>query len=159
VFEAAVCDTPYPSLHFDDIAWRQCAIKALFIEAPLWRVHGLDARLDAELARMALDLSEERRSAGRAINPQLWLCLGAHGAERGLAALLRELDAGNSEGRAAAALALGRLSAEERARLDFAALLAAQDEEQVIAALRLARRGQVSQYEFRPYDGPVPKVV
>jgi hypothetical protein len=42
-------------------------------------VHGLDERLSGELARMALDLADERRSAGRPVNPLLWLCLGAHG--------------------------------------------------------------------------------
>ena len=37
------CDTPYPVRHFDDVAWRQLVIKCLFVEAPLWRVFGLDA--------------------------------------------------------------------------------------------------------------------
>src|SRR5262249_5716156 len=27
VFEATALDTPYPALHFDDLAWRQCVIK------------------------------------------------------------------------------------------------------------------------------------
>jgi len=159
VFEAAICDSPFPARHFDDVAWRQCVIKALFIEAPLWRVQGLDSRLDAELARMALDLCEERRSAGRHVNPQLWMCLGVHGGERGRRALLAELAAGTSEGRAAAALALGRLSPAERAQLDFAALLAQQSDPRTRAALTRARGGDVAQHEFKPYDGPVPKVV
>ena len=59
VFEAIACDTPFAFRHFDDPAWRQLVIKALFVEAPLWRVYGLDQRLDEELARMALDLAEE----------------------------------------------------------------------------------------------------
>ena len=54
VFEANACDTPYPATHLDDLAWRQLVIKALFVGAPLWRVYGLDKRLDAELARMAM---------------------------------------------------------------------------------------------------------
>ena len=159
VFEAAICDTPYPARYFVDFAWRQCVIKALFIEAPLWRVHGLDARLDAELARMALDLAEERRSAGRQVNPQQWLCLGAHGGERGLRALLAELGQGSSQGRAAAALALGRLSATQRSTVDFAGLLAQQPDPPVQTALRRAQAGLPTQFEFRPFDGPVPKVV
>lgn len=159
VFEAAICDTPFPARHFDAIAWRQCVIKALFIEAPLWRVFGLDTRLDAELARMALDLAEERRSAGRHVNPQLWMCLGPHAGERGTRALLAELSSGTSEARGAAALALGRLAHADRARLDFAALLAQQSDPRVKAALTRARQGDVAQHEFKPYDGPVPKVV
>ena len=42
LFESACCDTPYPAHHFDDNAWRQAAIKAIFVEAPLWRIWGLD---------------------------------------------------------------------------------------------------------------------
>ncbi|MEO6711627.1 MAG: EboA domain-containing protein, partial [Planctomycetota bacterium] len=159
VFESAICDTPYPVRWFDDTAWRQCVIKALFIEAPLWRVHGLDTRLDSELARMALDLAEERRSAGRHVNPQLWLCLGPHAGERGLRALLLELEQGNPQARAAAALGLGRLDAKTREKAGIPGLIAAEKDPDVQAALRQARLGQVSQSAFRPWDGPVPKVV
>lgn len=110
VFEANACDTPYPSTHLDKVAWRQLVIKSLFIEAPLWRVKGLDRGLDAELARMALDLAEERRSAGRAVQPELWLCLGEHAGERGRLALEAELfDQGSAPlGRAGACMGLGR---------------------------------------------------
>lgn len=108
VFEAVACDSPFPVLHFDDLAWRQMVIKALFVEAPLWRVYGLDRRLDAELARMALDLAEERRSAGRPVQPELWLVLGRHGGARGLALMQQELERGPHAGRAAAALGLAR---------------------------------------------------
>ena len=51
------CDTPYPLQHFDNLAWRQALIKAIFIGAPLWRIHGLDQRLSPELARMALGMN------------------------------------------------------------------------------------------------------
>jgi hypothetical protein len=115
VFQAACCDTPYPVRWFDDVAWRSAVIKCLFVEAPLWRVYGLDGRLDAELARMALDLADERTSAGRAVNPELWMCLGAHAGPRGLAALERELERGDARGRAGAVLGLAR--AGERRRL------------------------------------------
>jgi len=108
VYEAAACDTPLPARFFDDAAWRQLVIKAVFVGAPLWRVVGLDGRLDAELARMALDLVEERRAAGRNVQPELWLCLGAHGGARGLASLERELAGTYAPGRRAAALALAR---------------------------------------------------
>ena len=110
VFEANACDTPFPGLHLDDIAWRQLVIKALFIGAPLWRVHGLDRRVDAELARMALDLVEERTSAHREVQPELWLCLGEHGGERGRLAMEAELSGSTSTslGRAGACLGLAR---------------------------------------------------
>jgi hypothetical protein len=114
VFEAAACDSPYPATHFDDAAWRQLVIKALFIDVPLFRIHGLDQRLSPELARMALDLADERRSAGRSIAPQLWFCLGPHAGERGLQALRRELIDGNDAAQRGALLALARAGALER---------------------------------------------
>ncbi len=108
VFESVATDSPYPVEHFDSVAWNQMCIKAIFIAAPLHRIHGLDSRLNPELARMALDLVEERRSAGRPIQPELWLCLGTHEPERALPALEQELAQGDPAGRRAAVLALAR---------------------------------------------------
>ncbi len=82
VFEAVALDSPYPVTHFDDTAWHQLVIKALFLDCPLYRVSGLDQRLTPELTRMALDWAEERRSAGRPYHLGLWLCLGPHHGER-----------------------------------------------------------------------------
>ncbi len=115
VFEAVACDTPYPLRYFDDVAWNQCLIKCVFVEAPLWRVYGVDERLSPELARMALDLADERRSAARPVQHELWMCLGSHGGERGRASLERELAEGPVLGRSAAALGLAR--AGEAAKL------------------------------------------
>jgi hypothetical protein len=108
VFEAVATDSPYPALHFDEVAWRALVVKAIFIDAPLWRVQGLDGRLSEELARMALDLADERRSAGRAVQPQLWSCLGSFGGERARRSMEFELSSGTPEGRAAAAQGLAR---------------------------------------------------
>jgi len=109
VFESVACDSPLPLRHFDDTAWRQMLIKALFVEAPLARVFGFATRLDAETARMALDLADERRSAGRPVNPDTWLLVGKHAGPRGVASLERELASGTPAGRAAAAEALARM--------------------------------------------------
>jgi len=110
VFEANACDTPYPANNLDDVAWRQLVIKALFVGAPLWRVYGLDKRIDDELARMALDLADERSSAHREIQAELWLCLGEHAGERGREAMQAELSKSSSTplGRAGACLGLAR---------------------------------------------------
>ncbi len=110
VFEAIALDTPFPYRWFDEVAWRSAAIKCVFVGAPLWRLFGLDRRLSSELARMALDLADERRSAGRPVQHELWLCLGAHGGKRAVEALLQELDAANPNtlGRRAAAYGLAR---------------------------------------------------
>jgi hypothetical protein len=109
VFEAAACDTPYPAQHFDDVAWRQLVIKAVFIDVPLSRVHGVQTRLSPELARMALDLVDERRKACRGVPAQLWQCLGPHGESRAVIALEQELHTADEEGRRAVRLALSRV--------------------------------------------------
>ncbi|MBK7644321.1 MAG: EboA domain-containing protein [Planctomycetes bacterium] len=108
VFEAVACDNPLPVRHFDDVAWRQMLIKALFVEAPLSRVFGLETRLDAEIARMALDLADERRSAGRPVNPDSWRLVAKHGGARGIASLERESASGTPAGKAAASEVLAR---------------------------------------------------
>lgn len=149
VFEAVACDTPYPSRYFDDAAWNQCLIKCVFVEAPLWRVYGLDARLSPELARMALDLAEERRSAGRPVQPELWLCLGPHGGARGLASLEQELASGPPIGRAAAAMAMARAGEEERLR----GVLSTESDPRVLAHVDAALDGEVGQEIFRTLLG------
>ena len=64
---------PYARVHLDQYRWRQAVLKCLFTGIPLHRVSGLDERKDAELARMAGDFATERRAAGRAVPPDLWL--------------------------------------------------------------------------------------
>jgi hypothetical protein len=151
VFEAVACDSPFAVQHFDDIAWRQLVIKAVFIEAPLWRVHGLDTRLSPELARMALDLADERRAAGRPVQPELWLCLGAHSGERGLESLEREAAPSNPSvaGRRGAVLGLAR--AGEHGRLKR--LEAEERDPEVAATLGEAITGRYDAAAFRHLAG------
>jgi hypothetical protein len=151
VFEATCCDTPYPARFFDDIAWNQAVIKAIFVEAPLWRIHGLDGRLSAELARMALDLAEERRSAGRPVNPQLWICLGEHAGERGTRSLERELAGNLQPGRAAAAIALVRAGRGEHVRN----LVVDEADPSVQLVMQSALDGYTDQRAFRSLDLPL----
>jgi hypothetical protein len=154
VYEAACCDSGYPAKYFDAIAWRQAVIKALFVEAPLWRVSGVDARLDAELARMALDLAEERRSAGRPVNPELWMCLGAHGGERAVASLEAELRSGPPRGRAGAVLGLARAGMPER----LVALRSSEHDPLVRSTLDAALRGAFHSRAFAALDPQMAKV-
>lgn len=113
VFESVACDSPFPASHFDEVAWKQLVVKALFIDAPLWRVQGLDGRLSEDLARMALDLAEERRSAGRDVPHELWLALGPHGGERAASSLAEEGAAGDTLGARAAELAQRRRESDD----------------------------------------------
>lgn len=144
VFRANACDTGFPARHFDDIAWRQLCVKAIFVGAPLWRVVGLDARVDSELTRMVLDAAEERRSAGRPISPELWLCVGPYEPERARRAIAAEIAAGPGPGRIAAILALGRIGA--RAELER---LVASPEHDIASAARRALAGEHTQAAFQ----------
>lgn len=146
VFEAVACDTPFPAKCFDELAFNQCVVKSIFVGAPLWRVWGLDGRLNPELARMALDLADERRSAARPVQHELWLALGKHGGARGVSSLEKELDPKNSNqlGRCAAAFGLAR--AGESAKVD--AWLAREKDPKVGEALRAAKKGTVAQAAF-----------
>jgi hypothetical protein len=148
LFEAAACDTPYPAQHFGEVAWQQLVIKAVFIGAPLWRVHGLDEHLSPELSRMALDLVEERRSAGRAIQPQLWLCLGSYGGERALRYLEEELASEEPIFRRAAVLGLARAGRWRRLR----ELQAHEIDPYVTETLEAAMNGACDQRAFRPLE-------
>jgi len=147
VFEAVACDNPYPAARFDDVAWNQMVIKAIFIGAPVWRIHGLDGRLSADLGRMALDLADERRSAGRAVQPELWLCLGSQAGERGLASLERELEGSDTLGRRAAAIGLARAGQNKR----LEQLAQRESDPEVADSLRLAL-DHFDQTAFRNLD-------
>jgi len=148
VYESAACDTPFALLWFDAPSFRQLAIKALFIEAPLWRVYGLDQRVDAELARIALDLADERRSAARPVQHELWLCLGRVAGDRGRAALELELAGTNQTGRRAAAIALARAGAMER----LGVLCAAEKDPLVRETMKSALAGRSKQTAFQDLD-------
>lgn len=148
VFEAVACDSPYPATHFDEVAWRALVIKAIFVGAPLSRVWGLDERLSEDLARMALDLADERRSAARPVQPQLWLCLGPFGGERALASMRRELSEGPPAGRAAAGYAFAR--AEHLGPV--AERLSAETDPTVSEHLRNALAGHRDQAVFRAFE-------
>jgi hypothetical protein len=57
---------PYAS-HLDDQMWRQAVLKCVFMDIPLTAVADLGQRAGGELARMLVDLDDERRAAGRAL--------------------------------------------------------------------------------------------
>jgi hypothetical protein len=145
VFESMACDNPYPAANFDDTAWRALVVKAVFIGAPLWRVHGLDDRLGDEIAHVALDLADERRSAGRVLQPELWLCLGTHGGERAFKSMLVETKAPEIESRRAAALALGRAGHQG----PLGDLRKTETDTEVLATIELALAGETDQTQFR----------
>ncbi|MFF4378182.1 EboA domain-containing protein [Kitasatospora sp. NPDC001547] len=67
---------PFAARHLPQDQWRHGVLKCLFTGVPLAAVAELVARTDSELLRMARDLAEERRAAGREIDPDLRALLG-----------------------------------------------------------------------------------
>ena len=106
IFEAVAHRNPYPREQFSEAQWNQMVVKALFIESRLWPIQGLDARRNPDLARMLIDYAAERRTAGRAISPELWRCVAPFAGEAEVATLADRLRSGTDADRTGAALAL-----------------------------------------------------
>jgi hypothetical protein len=67
-----------PARFFDERAFGQMILKALFVGAPLARVVELDRRITPELVRMVEAFASERRAAGRDVPADAALVLEAH---------------------------------------------------------------------------------
>jgi hypothetical protein len=76
VFNAISLNNPYPADYFQEAAWNQMILKAIFVDSHLSQIQGLDQRANPKLAQMLSDYAHERWAAGRAVNPQLWRLLG-----------------------------------------------------------------------------------
>jgi len=147
IFNAVALDSPFPAKYFDDTAWNQLVMKAVFVEAPLDHVLGLDDRLSPELTRMALDYAAERKSAGRDLIAGFWLIPGNHQKEA-LSELVKDRwpDASADE-KAAMSLALGRAGAA-----DLLQELAKNEQSaKVLNALLLVNQGRTRQSDLRAY--------
>jgi hypothetical protein len=78
----------------------------LFIDSPLAPIQGLDARANAELARIMCDFAHERWAAGRQVPYEIWRCVGPFSEGSMVDDLARVLASGDATERRAAALAL-----------------------------------------------------
>lgn len=105
-FEAIAHRNPFPKRHFDNNAWNNMVLKALFIGVMLEPIQGLDERANPELAQILIDYAHERWAAGRPVQPELWRCVGPFATEAFLTDIERVIDTGNAVERRAAALAL-----------------------------------------------------
>lgn len=72
VLEAIMYENPYPAEQLDEAAWNQMVMKAFFTDKQMNRIHGLDKRVNNELARILTDYAQERHAAGRSVDPMLW---------------------------------------------------------------------------------------
>ena len=105
VFNAIALNNPYPADYFDEAAWNQMVLKALFVDSCLSQIQGLDARANVKLARMLSDYAHERWAAGRAVNPQLWRPIGPFAEGDLVTDLARVLESNERFEQEAAALA------------------------------------------------------
>jgi hypothetical protein len=106
VFEAVAHRNPYPVECFAEDAWNQMVVKAFFIGSRLWPIQELDRRANPRLARMLVDLAQERWAAGRPVSGEVWRCVAPHADAVGVAALIRAFETGEDKERLAVALAL-----------------------------------------------------
>lgn len=75
VFESVALDNDFPAKHFEEESWNQMILKALFVEAPIYRIKNFESRKNEELSRMVTDYALERIAASRSIHPELWRCV------------------------------------------------------------------------------------
>lgn len=105
VFNAVALRNPYPADYFDNIAWNQMVLKAIFVGSPLHLIPGLDRRTNPELARMLTDYAHERWAAKRSVTPELWRSVGRFANAEIVADLEKALSDPDSAQQEAAALA------------------------------------------------------
>lgn len=117
VFEAVAHRNPYPAEQFDEPAWNQLVLKALFVGSTLEPVVGLDARRNPTLARMLCDYAHERWAARRDVSPELWRCVGPYATGPVLDDFRRLLAQGSDAERRAAVAALAESQDPQAARL------------------------------------------
>ena len=106
IFEAVAHRNPYPAGMFDEAAWNQLVLKALFIDSTLKPIQGLDRRANPTLMRMLCDYALERWAAGRPVSPELWRCVGPWADAEAREDLMHVLRIGNEAEKAAAREAL-----------------------------------------------------
>lgn len=110
VFNAVALRNPYPAEYFDNLAWNQMVLKALFVGSPLNLIQNLDRRANPALAQMLIDYAHERWAALRSVSPELWRPVGRFADAAMLADLEQVLTDTDPAQQAAAALACAQCS-------------------------------------------------
>lgn len=113
VLEAIMYNNPYPAAYLDEPAWNQLVVKAFFTDKNVNNIAGLDARANTNLANTLFDYVEERWSAHRSVNPQIWRLTGRFMDEPHFYMMEKLFKHDNETDREAAALACADSSIEK----------------------------------------------
>ena len=113
LFNAVALRNPYPANYFDEPAWNQMILKAIFIGSPLYLIWDIDRRANSELARMLIDYAHERWAAKRAVTPELWRLVGPFADTSMIADLEKVLNEADTIQQQAAALACAQSPSPE----------------------------------------------
>lgn len=76
VLEAIMYHNPYPAAYLEESAWNQLIMKAFFTGKNVNNIIGIDKRANQNLANMLFDYVEERWSAHRTEDLQIWRLTG-----------------------------------------------------------------------------------
>lgn len=105
VFDAVALNNPYPSTYFDEDAWNQMVVKAIFMQRPLYKIQNSDQRANLALARIIIDFAHERWAAGRDVMPELWRFVGPFISEENIQDIRKVVEGGDELEQKAALLA------------------------------------------------------
>jgi hypothetical protein len=105
VFDAVALNNPYPAEYFDERAWNQMVLKAIFMQRPLYQIQNADDRANPTLAKILVDFAHERWAAGRTVMPELWRFVGPFINEENIRDIEKVLQTGDPIQQKAALLA------------------------------------------------------
>lgn len=117
LFSSLAARNPYPSRHYNELAWNKLYMKAVFLDLPLSQMIGVEERNNAELSRMALEYVEQQESAGRRFPNEIWQVIAAVPPKGAVGKLLGYLSHAVADLRLGAAAGLER--AEQARTLSF----------------------------------------
>lgn len=75
LFAAIALNNSYPALNYDDRAFNQLVLKALFMDLDIAHMTGLQQRLTPKLTALCFDLVKERMAADRDPPHSIWLAI------------------------------------------------------------------------------------
>ena len=95
IFDAIALNNPYPAANFDERAWNQMVLKAIFLQRPLYQIEKSDERANSQLANILVDFAHERWAAGRKVMPELWRFVGPFINEENIGDIQKVLQTGD----------------------------------------------------------------